>query len=342
MKIKTLMNFLGKDGVEMHASADRGKHDIGPDSVKNDKVVYIENARLEIASEQIPGKELIESGAPWADQSIGDVLVSQDKLQKEDVNSIVDYQREKGLYFGEAAIELGLANKADITNALSVQFGYNYGHDYSSSTDMVMANTPFSELAEEFRSIRANLLSNWLTTTQKTLSIVSPGQKEGRSYFSANIALGFSQLGKSTLLIDANLRSPRQHEIFDINSRVGFSALLAGRVRMEDLDMLPHNISAFPSLSVLACGAIPPNPAELLSNDRFPAILRWLEQYFDVIIIDGPSAKYSSDVLSITLTAGSALLVTRRGYSSMEDSKELIAMLNKTKITIVGSVLNQF
>jgi receptor protein-tyrosine kinase len=341
MKIKTLMDFLNKDGTESRDLVEN-RSDTEVHTPDSEKIVYIDNARLETASEQSAGKDLLNNDTRWADQAMGDILVSQGKLNAESVNRIIDYQREKGLYFGEAAVELDLVKQDDILKALSSQFGYSYGQNDNASKDMVMASDPFSEVAEEFRSIRAHLLSDWLTPERKVLAIVSPGNQEGRSYFAANIALAFSQLGKSTLLIDADLRLPRQHEIFAVASRVGLSMLLAGRVRMEELDVLPDRVPAFPYLSVLGCGPVPPNPSELLGGHRFPTILRKLEQFFDVIIIDAPPGIYRSDVSSIAAVAGSALLVARRGYSRMGDTKSLMAVLNKAKATVVGSVLNQF
>jgi capsular exopolysaccharide synthesis family protein len=149
-------------------------------------------------------------------------------------------------------------------------------------------------------------------------------------------------LGKSTLLIDADLRSPRQHNIFSVRGRVGFSLLLAGRVKMDELSMLPDKIAAFPYLSVLSSGPIPPNPSELLGNDRFSTIIRKVEKYFDVIIIDSPAAVYRADIMSIASVAGSALLVTRCGYSKLADTKSLMTVLSKAKAKVVGAVLNQF
>jgi Mrp family chromosome partitioning ATPase len=118
--------------------------------------------------------------------------------------------------------------------------------------------------------------------------------------------------------------------------------LLAGRVRMDELDMLPDKVTAFQYLSILGSGPVPPNPSELLGNDRFAAILGKLQKYFDVIIIDTPSALYRSDVMSIASMAGSALLVTRRGYSKLTDAKSLMATLDKARARVVGAVLNQF
>jgi chain length determinant protein tyrosine kinase EpsG len=334
------MDFLNKEAEP--GVVDGNRPDVGADQFKRENIVYIENARLEAGAEQGTGKDLLGSGTGWADRCMGEILLSQGKLDVAGVNRVVDYQREKGLYFGEAAIELKLVKQDDILRALSSQFGYSYGNDEPSSKEMVMASAPFSEVAEEFRSIRAHLLNEWLSPSRKTLAIVSPGASEGRSYFAANIALAFSQLGRSTLLIDADLRSPRQNEIFSVTSRVGLSMLLAGRVRMDELDMLPDKVTAFQYLSILGSGPVPPNPSELLGNDRFAAILGKLQKYFDVIIIDTPSALYRSDVMSIASMAGSALLVTRRGYSKLTDAKSLMATLDKARARVVGAVLNQF
>jgi len=309
----------------------------------DEKVTYIENARVETVAEQAERKALLVNGTQWANQSMGDILIELGKLNIDDIGRIIDYQREKGLYFGEAAIELKLVDQDDILQALSTQFGYTYNRtEERLSKDMVMAYSPFGEQAEEFRSIRSQLLSNWYSTDRKTLAIVSPENGEGRSYVAANLALAFSQLGRSTLLIDADLRAPSQHEIFRFNRRIGLSMLLAGRIRLEDMDDLPDQISSFQHLSVLGCGAIPPNPGELLSQERFPLILSELEKYYDVIILDTPPATYSADVRSIAEVAGSALLVTRSGRSKMDKAKELMNMMGEIKANVVGAVLNQF
>jgi Mrp family chromosome partitioning ATPase len=138
------------------------------------------------------------------------------------------------------------------------------------------------------------------------------------------------------------MRAPRQQEIFNFTSRFGLSMLLAGRVGLADLDILPNRVSAFQNLSVLGCGPVPPNPSELLSNGRLPSILRELKKYFDVIIIDAPPASYQADVVAIGSIAGSALLVARSGYSRMEDTRSLISILDQAQAKVVGAILNQY
>lgn len=343
MKIKTLMDFLSKESNYPESEREATTRQSGTSSQHEENVVYIENARLETAGEQHHGNALLASSTQWADSAMGEILVELEKLRFEDVDRIIDYQREKGLYFGEAAVELKLVRQEDILHALSTQFGYSYNpNEELLSKDTVMAYSPFGEQAEEFRSLRSHLLSGWLAPDRKTLAVVSPENQEGRSYVASNLALAFSQSGHSTLLIDADMRAPRQHEIFNFRRRLGLSMLLAGRVKVEDLDMLPDQVSSFRHLSVLACGALPPNPAELLSRGTFPRILRELEKFFDVIIIDTPPAKYKADLVSIAAVAGSALLVTRAGRSRMDATKHLISNLSDIKAKVVGAVLNQF
>ena len=121
----------------------------------------------------------------------------------EDIPRVIEYQVENQLYFGEAAVDLGLVERNDILQALSVQFGYSYSSsDDGLSNEMVMATSPFAAQAEEFRTIRSQLLSSWLGYNQKSLAVVSPGRHEGRSFVAANLALAFSQSGHSTLLIE--------------------------------------------------------------------------------------------------------------------------------------------
>jgi len=343
MRIKNLMDYLNNESGDPDSKEIVGAVGEDDSSPHDEKVTYIENARVETASEQAERKELLVGRTTWADQSMGDILFDLGRLDNEDIDSILDYQHEKGLYFGEAAVELKLVDHEDILHALSIQFGYTYDRSEDRlSKEVVMAYSPFGEQAEQFRSIRSQLQNDWLDSDHRTLAIVSPESKEGRSYVAANLALAFSQLGRPTLLIDADLRTPRQHDIFNFTRRLGLSMLLAGRVRMEDLDVLPDQIPSFQNLSVLGCGAIPPNPGELLSQDRFPLILAELKKFFDVIIIDTPPATYQSDVMSIASVAGSVLLVTRRGITKMGETKRLTEIMNKVHSKIVGAILNQF
>ncbi|HFD88147.1 MAG TPA: polysaccharide biosynthesis tyrosine autokinase [Gammaproteobacteria bacterium] len=343
MNIRKLMNLINKESPGFTEVREQPPEDVADAPPVDEKVVYIENARLETVSEQAERKALLGASTQWADRIMGDILVDQGRLRTEDIDRVLEYQRDKGLYFGEAAIALKLVDKDDVLQALSSQFGYTYNRDEDAlSKELVMAYTPFDEQAEEFRTIRGQLISHWLSNEKRTLAVVAPEAGDGCSYVASNLALSFSQLGHSTLLIDANLRTPRLHQIFDFSSRIGLSMLLAGRVKLEQLDMMPDKVSNFQHLSVLGCGAVPPNPAELLGRGVFPLILREIRKYFDVVIIDTPPASYQSDILSIASAVDGALLVTRGGHSKLDDIKVLMSMLDKAGAPAVGAVLNQY
>jgi Mrp family chromosome partitioning ATPase len=119
----------------------------------------------------------------------------------------------------------------------------------------------------------------------KHLAIVSPGREEGRTYLAANLAVVFSQLGERTLLIDADMRHPRQHVLFGLPNRGGLSSLLAGRAGADVIEL----VAPLTNLSVLPAGPQPPNPQELLGRPVFQNFLAELDKEFDVVIIDTPA-----------------------------------------------------
>src|SRR5712692_10666447 len=157
------------------------------------------------------------------------------------------------------------------------------------NSELVVANDPFHTRAEELWALRTQLLIRWSNAEarHRLLAIVSPGSGEGRSYVAANLAVVFSQLGERTLVIDADLRAPRQHRIFNVPDRVGLSAVLSGRADASAVVPVPE----FGTLWLLPAGGCPPNPQELLSREALAVFLRELRADFDVILFDTPPAK---------------------------------------------------
>ena len=206
--------------------------------------------------------------------------------------------------------------------------------------ELVVARQPFHPRSEELRALRTQLLIRWpiAGVTRRGLAVVSPGCGEGRSYVAANLAVLFSQLGERTLLVDADLRAPRQHRIFNIPDACGLSAVLSGRADGDAVIGIPE----LGPLSVLPAGAGPPNPQELLLSPAFAALLGRLEAEFDVIVFDTPPAKPYADAQSLAIRAGSVVLLARKDHTSLADATGVIAELNATGTRIIGSVLNAF
>jgi protein-tyrosine kinase len=274
--------------------------------------------------------------------SIGTILVDSGRLSAENAERILRLQIEQGKRFGDVGIKLGVLTEEDIRFALSRQFDYLYlpQSDTSLNHDLVAAYEPFSPVVEKLRALRGQLMLRWFNadTRRNAIAVVSPGENEGRSYIAANLAVVFSQLGERTLLIDADLRNPRQHKLFKLGQGGGLSGMLAGRSGTEAI----ARISQLPGLWVLPSGAVPPNPQELIGRPVFAELLQSLIQDFDIVVVDTPAAGIYAEALTIAVGVSSALLLARKNQSSMEDVATLGRSLGQTRTTLVGSVLNDY
>ena len=277
-----------------------------------------------------------------AGRSIGALLMDAGRITPESAERIIKLQKEKNLRFGEAAIELGLLSEDDIQHALSRQFDYPYlmPGDTSVSEEVIAAFKPFSAAVERLRALRSQLMLRSLNPDDedRSLAIVSTENGEGRSYIAANLAVVFSQLGERTLLIDADLRRPRQHQLFRLGNQPGLSAVLSGRAEPESvISRIPHLLG----LSVLPAGAVPPNPQELLGRPAFSQLLTYCRQHYDVVLIDTP-ASHTADAVTIAARASAALAVGRKHFTSSARLQELVLSLRRSGTPVVGAVLNEF
>jgi chain length determinant protein tyrosine kinase EpsG len=275
-------------------------------------------------------------------RSIGVILVDTGRLSVKDAEKVLRLQKDQGRRFGDAAIDLGLVTQDDIRFALSQQFDYPYlpDGDTSLSDELVAAYKPFSPAVEKLRTLRSQLMLRWFNAERQNnaLTIMSPSNKEGRSFIAANLSIVFSQLGERTLLIDADLRAPRQHELFKLDANAGLSGMLASRIGPEAVVRVPTLLG----LSVLPAGAIPPNPQELLGRPGFTLLLESLIRDFDVVIIDTPAASEHDEAQLIATRAGAALMLARTNISSIPEVTQLARSLQQNGAMVVGSVLNDF
>lgn len=276
------------------------------------------------------------------DRRIGNILAEEGKLGAEGIERVMQLQQANGLRFGEAALRLGLITEDDLRCAVAKQ--YDLPHlvpgSESVSRELVVAYEPFHPRAEELRALRTQLLMRWskAEVSHRMLAISSPGCGEGRSYVAANLAVVFSQLGERTLLIDADLRAPRQHRIFNVPDRSGLSAVLSGRADRGAV----APVREFARLALLPAGAPPPNPQELLSRPVLSAFLHEMWDEFDIILFDTPPAKFYADALNVAFRAGSAVMLARKDHTRLADTTGVIRELSDSGVHVVGTVLNAF
>ncbi len=292
------------------------------------------NAQGKITS--IEGSSLVLA----RDKRIGSILSEDGKLVGADIERVMELQKIEGLRFGEAALALGLISASDLHCAIAKQYDLPHllpGNENIGS-ELVVAQEPFHPRAEEVRALRTQLSMRWAKAGVKhrVLAIVSPGPGEGRSYVAANLALAFAQLGERTLLIDADLRTPRQHRIFNVPDRLGLSAVLSGRAGGGAVMPVPE----FGALSLLPAGARPPNPQELLSRPALAVLLHELRGAFDVVLLDTPPAKLYADAQAVAFQAGSAMVLARKDVTHLEDTRSVIRELSDMGTRVVGTVFN--
>lgn len=276
------------------------------------------------------------------DRRIGHILAADGKLEPQDIKRILDLQKTRGLRFGEAAVRLGLISVNDLRRAMATQYDLPHLRPDNArmSSELVVAYEPFHRCAEQMRALRAQLLMHWANEPRRSrmVAIVSPGNGEGRSYVAANLAVAFAQLGERTLLVDADLRQPRQHRIFSVNDRLGLSTVLSGRADRSAVAQVPE----FGSLSLLPAGAPPPNPVELLASMAFPTLLHELQADFDVILFDTPAANTCADAQTVAFRAGSALMLARKDHTRLTDTARVIRELRDASAETLGTVFNAF
>lgn len=272
-----------------------------------------------------------------AEDNIGKLLQDAGKLKPEDMERVLKLQQDENLRFGEAAQKLGLVTEADIRQALSHQFEYPYipADEAGLSPELTVATAPYSKESEALRSVRSELLLRWFKEGRKTLAIGSTRADEGASYLAANLAVLFAQMGRKVLLVDANMRQPRQQGIFNLDNSMGLSDILAERVPSVQV----HTIKPFQTLTVLPAGSPPPNPVELLARPTFGALLAGLETSYDIILIDTAPSQLSSDFQLIAARVGGMLIATRRNISRMAPLTELKEKVVLAGAQVVGAVV---
>lgn len=272
-------------------------------------------------------------------QTIGEILLQSGKLTHEEVELVSDHQKKQGLLFGEAAQSLGLVEEADVRSGLAKQFDYDYVQpgDAVYPVELVAAYEPYSSQVEAMRSVRSDLLLGWFNKGHKSLAVISLNPGDGNSFFTANLGLVFSQIGKRTLLVDANLRSPRMHQIFGLPNKAGLTDMLVGRPG-ESIACAER----FSHLYVLTAGTPPPNPQELLSQSSFDEVHKDITDRYDVTLVDTSAFGVGADALMVAAKVGGVLLTIRKNRTKLTEIDAIGRQLLRLNVQIVGSVLVDF
>jgi capsular exopolysaccharide synthesis family protein len=195
---------------------------------------------------------------------------------------------------------------------------------------------PMCIAAEAFRGVRTALYFSDGGAGHKVVQFTSPTAGDGKSTVAANVAVSIAQSGKRTLLIDADLRKPRIHEIFSLSAPVGLTSVISGEAEHPDA----IQDSSVPNLSILPCGPVPASPAELLTSPRFAELLRLFRDRYDFVLVDSPPVLAVTDASVVAHHVDGVLLVVRTSKNGRPIAERTRDILNTLGAKILGVVVN--
>jgi receptor protein-tyrosine kinase len=206
------------------------------------------------------------------------------------------------------------------------------------SDALLMARNPAAPRCEEVRALRGLVASqSHAAEGTEIIALLSPRAGEGRSLLAAELAISLAQSGQPTLLIDADMRRPRQHLLFDARELPG----LAEALRSGTAPQL-HEVQGVPQLSLLAAGNPPVNPGELLFDGGFPAMMRDWRDHFRFVVIDTPPFMLYPDAMVIANCASHSLALCRARHTPYGEMQEMLRRLALSRAPVLGAVLNHF
>jgi capsular exopolysaccharide synthesis family protein len=251
--------------------------------------------------------------------------------------------------FGGGTLAVGLAfffeyldNRIKTPDEIKAHLGLPFlgmiprvGEGKTGESPMVTNGVP-AGFAEAFRAVRTNVLFATAKEGARSIVVTSTGPGEGKTVVASNLAIGLAQAGQRVLLVDADLRRPRVHEVFKQKSEPGLSNLIVGTAKAgESVRKTP-----VAGLWVLPSGRIPPNPAELLGSTRFTAFLESLSTHFDWVVIDSPPVMAVTDASLVAHSATGVLFVVGAEIASRHGARVALEQLQASKARFFGAVLN--
>jgi len=196
-------------------------------------------------------------------------------------------------------------------------------------------DAPRSPLSESFRMLQANLRFLQVDRPLQAIAVASSVPGEGKSTLAANLGLALAEVGYRALLVDADLRKPGQHGIWEYANAVGLSNLLVGETTLEQAC---HPVAE--GLDLLTSGPVPPNPVALLDSQRMVTLLQQWRQAYDYVVLDVPPMQAATDAIILGKLTDGTLMVVRPGVAERDAVEASRDMLERLQQPVLGMVVN--
>jgi capsular exopolysaccharide synthesis family protein len=209
------------------------------------------------------------------------------------------------------------------------------GSERANLPEQVVSEVSMMPLKEAYQNIQVNLNLLDANAKKKVIAITSSVPQEGKSSVSANLAVARSQCGQRILLIDADMRRPTQHHIWEISNQIGLHEVIAGKIFWSEGVQ-----NVMPNLDVLTSGSIPPNPIALLDSPSFLDFIAEISQEYDQVIFDTPPIIGLADTRIIGKAVDGFLFVVRPGVADYSSATAAKKLLDSTGLKVLGVVVN--
>jgi len=216
-----------------------------------------------------------------------------------------------------------LESEEDVTEIKNIEL-INYSH-------------PKFTVSEDYRTVRTSILLSYAEIPPKIIVFSSALPQEGKTATVANMAVSFAQLQKRVLVVDADLRKPRQHNIFEVKNMGGLTGYLTGKIPFEDV----VQETSIENIRLITSGPIPPNPSELLNSNKMKMMIEKLEKKYDFVLIDTPPILAVVDSLIINSLADGMILIVQPEKTAREPFLKAVEELKQSKSKIIGVLHNQ-
>ena len=207
----------------------------------------------------------------------------------------------------------------------------------SSESPLITIKQPRSPVSEAFRALRTNLQFFSIDRPLRTILVTSTSPSDGKTTVAVNLASVIAQSNQSAIIVDADLRRPRVHQLLQVPNRVGLTDQF---IHEEDFYASAIKPSGIKDLSVLTSGNLPPNPSELLSTEKMVEIIDQLKIRFKTVIIDTTPILAVSDATILAPRVDGVLLVIKPSITKRSDFGHAIEQLKKVNANLLGIVVN--
>lgn len=203
------------------------------------------------------------------------------------------------------------------------------------TANLITLTDPRSAAAEAFRTLRTNLMFSSVENPIRTLLVTSPARSEGKSVALANLAVTFAQAGHKTILVDADMRQPQQHEIWGVPNR-GLTTMMIEDAALAEPPLAQTSVN---NLFVLPAGADAPNPADLLSSQRMNEIIGVLKARAAYVFFDSPPVLAATDAALLGVKVDGVLMVVKAGETRRDHTTRAREALEQVHARVLGAVL---